>query len=244
MPTEHQPSNPEQTPATDTSPLPPQAKTSRLAVVSFILCLLTLPLAFIGGVIFVPFIEELALPGMVVGWLIGPILSIVALRKISRSKRLLRGKPWAIAGLVAWGINVYIIFFQIEPYLRDESHCNYCGSGLKGLGAAIKMYQNDFNGQYPPNLNILIETEDVSPKNIACRRTGEPHIYRGVDLPNDAPGEMILVYDQAGNHKKLGRNVLFADFDVRRTLEEDMPALIERDNALRRELGLVEKPLE
>ena len=55
---------------------------------------------------------------------------------------------------------------------------------------------------------------------------------------------MILAYEQAGNHRNLGRNVLFADFNVKRIDEEDMPSLIERDNELRRELGLVEKLLE
>jgi len=119
-----------------------------------------------------------------------------------------------------------------------------CGHRLKGLGAAIKMYQDEFNKQNPPNLEILIETEDVSPKNISCINSDEPYIYRGVDLTADVPSEMILVYDQSGNHPGKRRNVLFANFDVKRIDEEDMPALIERDNRLRRELGLAEKPLE
>lgn len=109
----------------------------------------------------------------------------------------------------------------------------------------------------PPDLNTLLENDLIGPEDLICplsdNITGEiSYIYRGSDLPNDVlddniiPDELILAYDKMGNHihnnVEFSRNVLFANYSVRRIESDDFAAIINRDNELRRELGLPEKP--
>ena len=54
---------------------------------------------------------------------------------------------------------------------------------------------------------------------------------------------MIVAYDKPGNHHRDRRNVLFVRSQVRKVKGEELQQAIARDNELRRELGLKEKPL-
>jgi len=124
-----------------------------------------------------------------------------------------------------------------------------CYSQLSGIGKSIMMYQHDFGEQNPPDLQILVEKADVDPRAFVCRCTDDKageisYIYRGADLDSSAPGDMILAYDKLKNHPDVSINVLFASTCVERCSKEDFQAAIARDNELRRELGLPEKPIE
>ena len=96
---------------------------------------------------------------------------------------------------------------------------------------------------------MLVKYESVHPKVFVCPSSGDKvgecsYVWRGVDLGADARPGMILLYDKAENHHEECRNVLFADGHVERILEEDFQEAIDRDNALRREVGLVEKGVD
>ncbi|MFC1782237.1 hypothetical protein ACFL02_01460 [Planctomycetota bacterium] len=146
-----------------------------------------------------------------------------------------------------------IIFFGYTIY--DSSKVKLakrvlCSANLASLGRAIAIYQMD-NKQMPPDLEILISKNLINPEYLVCPVTDDEigdisYIYRGYDLPVDAPEDMLVAYDKKDNHihknVELYRNVLFANWSVRRIEEKEFAALIDRDNELRRELGLVEKP--
>jgi prepilin-type processing-associated H-X9-DG protein len=124
-----------------------------------------------------------------------------------------------------------------------------CGANLSGLGKAILIYANDYNDELPLNLEIMTKTVEVSPRMLRCGSradkpdAGVPYVYRGVDLGSTAANpDLITIYcrrDHCG-----GRNVLFLDTHVEWVTEEQFTKLIERDNQLRRQAGLPEKPAE
>jgi len=124
-----------------------------------------------------------------------------------------------------------------------------CGTNLSGLGKAMLIYANDYNDKLPPNLEILIKTAEMTPQGLRCEgkhddpSAGVPYTYRGVDLVEvSASPEMILVYCKQDHEG--GRNVLFLDTHVEWLTEDQFRKVIERDNRLRRERGLPEKPAD
>ena len=152
----------------------------------------------------------------------------------------------SFVGGIALGVSIML------PALgraREMAQRVQCASQLRGLGNAIAMYNNDYNGRNPKTLQELIETEDVSPKTLVCPSSDDEigqcsYIYRGADLTASADSSMIVAYDKFDNHDGEARNVLFAGGHVERYEEEDFQELIRKDNALRRKRGLPEKPAD
>ena len=109
---------------------------------------------------------------------------------------------------------------------------------------------NDYQKKLPPNLEILISTEDLPPKILICPSAKDTpdqpaYIYRAADLAGKKFKEyypqLILVHDRNGNHED-SRNVVFADGHVENLHDQHFLEAIEKDNALRRKLKLPEKP--
>ncbi len=115
-----------------------------------------------------------------------------------------------------------------------------CGTNMSGLGKAIMIHSNDYNDEFPPDLETLMRTAEVTEKSLICPATGlrESYVYRGAGLTTSAIPMMITVYETAGNHDGDGRNVLFLDMHVEWVTEERFRDLIERDNEYRKEKGL------
>ncbi|MCP4711946.1 MAG: hypothetical protein GY869_25275 [Planctomycetes bacterium] len=123
-----------------------------------------------------------------------------------------------------------------------------CQSNLSVIGRTIAMYQSEFRDNNPAFLEDLVNISRLNPKALICPSSpivepGQSHyIYRGADLKGTAPGFMILAYDKFENHQGETRNVLFADYSVKRmTDEEDFQQAISRDNQQRLQMGLAEK---
>jgi len=132
---------------------------------------------------------------------------------------------------------------------REMANRVKCASQLRGLGNAIAMYNNDFNGRNPKTLQELTETEDVHPKAFVCPSSDDEigqcsYIYRGADLNDSVDSQMIVAYDKYDNHDGEARNVLFAGGYVERVEEEAFQELIRKDNELRRKMGLTEIPAD
>lgn len=157
--------------------------------------------------------------------------------------------PTGGASLVAGSALGVSILLPALGRAREMAQRVQCASQLRGLGNAIAMYNNDYNGKNPKTLQELIETEDVAPKALVCPSSDDEigqcsYIYRGADLTASADSSMIVAYDKFDNHDGEARNVLFAGGHVERFEEEAFQELIRKDNALRRKRGLPEKPTD
>ena len=120
-----------------------------------------------------------------------------------------------------------------------------CGTNLSGIGKALLIYANDYNDQFPPDLETLIHKAEMPPRGLICPANGlkESYIYRGATLTTSDTPWMITVYEKLSNHGD-GRNVLFLDSHVEWVSEERFQELIKRDNEYRREKGFPVLPAQ
>ena len=134
------------------------------------------------------------------------------------------------------------------PFLleaRTKARRYTCRTNLSGIGKALLIYSNDYNDQFPPDLETLIHKAEMPPRGLICpaSESRESYIYRGASITtSDTPG-MITVYEKLSNHGG-GRNVLFLDSHVEWVSEERFQELIKRDNEYRREKGLPVLPAQ
>jgi len=118
-----------------------------------------------------------------------------------------------------------------------------CGTNLSGIGKALLIYANDYNDEFPPDLDTLIHKADIPAQNLVCPATGLKYIYRGASITTSDTPWLITVYEKAGNHSG-GRNVLFLDCHVEWVLEERFQELIKKDNEYRRQKELPVLPAQ
>lgn len=136
-----------------------EAKTSGLAIASFVMGLLCLT-CFLWPV--------LVLPAIICG--------IVALVKISNHRPYLKGTGMAITGIVIPAVMFVIVPMVLAilmPALSKTKHMAQrvvCGTNLKGLATAMTVYANDYDDTLPPEdwCDLLILEADVSPKSFVC----------------------------------------------------------------------------
>ena len=161
---------------------------------------------------------------------------------------------WSFIRLVIYsGVLLFMSFIlDIMVYALDRapelSGRAVCSANLKSIGMGILSYTDKHEGDFPSNIETMIEEADLVKKQFICFSDPSDeerisYIYRGADLDGSVSGEMIVMYDRQENHGGEGGNVLFVDSQVRFVRVEEMVDLVERDNELRRELGLVEKGL-
>ena len=96
----------------------------------------------------------------------------------------------------------------------------------------MQLYANENKGLYPPRLEDLLLTQDISAENSSCPTTNDTpapgttpkqqaanlskgghssFIYLGNGKNFSANAKVILAYEPLSNHNNHGMNVLFAD---------------------------------
>jgi len=202
----------------------PDARTSKLAVTSLVLAVLSFFTLFIT-----------AIPAFILG--------LVSIFKIEKSAGRLKGRGLAIAGMAVPALSLPIIAAMLLAILmpalarvKAVAHRAVCGANMSGLGKAMIFYADDNDGMYPDTskwCDLLIEHTGASEELFRCRGACEgPCNYAmniaigkfGADVPpdivllfetspgwNQAGGREILT---AGNHWGEGCNVLFNDLHV------------------------------
>lgn len=202
----------------------PSAKTSGLAVASLVLGILSFFTCFIT-----------AIPAIILG--------VVGLLKINKSAGQLKGTGLAVAGMALPAIAVPIMAMLMAilmPALgrtRGLTQRLVCMTNMRGLGAAIMVYANDYDNKYPTAsqwCDLLIEYADVDPRSFRCRASsGEEFSYGfnenldGLGF-DDASADTVMLFEIAGGrnvvggpellitdrHRCEGCNILFADGHV------------------------------
>jgi len=203
------------------------AKTSRLAITSLILAILSPCTCFIT-----------AIPAIILG--------IIALVKIARSAGSLKGNGLAIAGIAVPSI-CFLIALLVSPMMmaimlpainraKEQAQRVICASNLRQIGIVMTMYTEE-NNQYPAAdkwCDLLLEHAEITKNSFRCPSAPEgPCNYamnKNIEqFGADAPPDMVLLFEtppgwnQAGgpeiltteNHQDDGCNILFADGHVR-----------------------------
>lgn len=223
--------------STSTLALAPDARTSKLAIASLVLVILSFFTFFIT-----------AIPAFILG--------LVGLFKIERSGGQLKGKGLAIAGIAVPGasllfmVPIMIMMAILMPALvrvRTTAHRMVCSTNMCGLGKAMCIYANDYNDKYPTTskwCDLLIEHTEVTESIFRCKGAREGPCNYAMNetiekLGIEAPPDMVLLFEsypgwnQSGgpeilsteNHSGEGCNILFNDGCVRFVKPEEIPNL-------------------
>jgi prepilin-type processing-associated H-X9-DG protein len=219
--------------------LPPEVKTSKLAIWSFVLALL-------GICTF----NLTALPAIICG--------IIGLVKIHGSSGRLKGKGFAISGIVI-PVVLFILLCALGMLMavmmpamgraRQVAQYTICSTNLKGLGGSMVVYVQDYNS-YPPAdkwCEELISKADSAPQQFLCpadaKQDGVSSYAFNINLsgvnPADVPPDTVLLFETTAGvnpvggaeilnterHQNEGCNVLFADGHVKFVKKEELETL-------------------
>ena len=197
------------------------ARMSRLAVASLVL-----------GVVGLPCLFPAALAGLIVG--------AIAIARINRNPRQLKGTGLAVAGVAVSSVGLALAVVAIASILpalhraRGEAMKARSTNNLhNSIALAIAMYRNDNGGRYPPNLavlserdyldepGVLVDPADDDPQLIPGSQLRSSYEYIGIELPWDLPASSIIAYSRRGVHPD-GRTILYVDLAVGFATEEEL----------------------
>ena len=138
--------------------------------------------------------------------LTGLALGVVSLYQIKKSRGRLVGYPSAI---LATGIS--FIFVTLIAYHGSWGEPTWpsvviCGTNLSGLGKAMKLYANDFDGKHPTAekwCDSLIKGDYVTLKQFVCPGsgaiTGESSFALNVNVVgrkrSEIPSDVVLLFE-------------------------------------------------
>lgn len=137
-------------------------------------------------------------------------------------------------------VSLFTIVLASEPLgrPRDYSPRLKCASDMREILLAALMYANEHNGQFPPSLDVLLATEDITSDIFVCPSsslTSAPgataadqaasmradpahylsYIYLGRGLTNDASTPLqIILYEPLTDHGGAGINIGYSDGSV------------------------------
>ncbi len=165
------------------------------------------------------------------------ICGIIAMKRAKSEPARYAGRGLAKAGVVlgAVGIVMVLLAAMMIPALagaRDVARQSVCRSRLKEVGGAIRLYNMDNGGSYPPALASLVEGRYLADDwALSCpsgdNATVSDYIYVPYMMQGQA-GRVPMAWDRKDSHRGDGRNVLYTDFTVRWVPEEDMRAEFEQ----------------
>ncbi len=141
------------------------------------------------------------------------ICGVIGLINIERSGGTLKGKGYAIFGIVLPVLYLILLFFVgilaaiLLPTLgnvRGLSQRLICGTNMQVIGTAVMIYANDYDNKIPDGSNwctLLEQKVDVSPKLFICPSAdGDECSYAininavGKDI-DSLPADMVLVFE-------------------------------------------------
>ncbi|MCK5600515.1 DUF4190 domain-containing protein [Candidatus Pacearchaeota archaeon] len=197
------------------------AKTSRLAIAALVLGILSV---FTFGLILLPAV----------------ICGVIAMVKVSKSGGALKGKGFAIAGIVVSVVTLLILLAVLMPALgvvNRMAQQAVCAGNMKAFGASIMIYAADHDNAFPPAdkwCDLITGEVAGDPKSFQCPGVNESRSCNYAMNENvakfggSAPVDMVLLFESkagwnlsggaelltADNHCGEGANILFADGHV------------------------------
>lgn len=160
----------------------------------------------------------------------------------ARSKRAVRRRhAWIVIPIALFElVSLFTIVLASEPLgrPRDYSPRLKCASDMREILLAALMYTNEHNGRFPPSLDVLLTTEDITADIFVCPSSNQTsaqgataadqaasmradlahhlsYIYLGRGLNNDPNVPLqIILYEPLSDHGGTGINVGYSDGSV------------------------------
>lgn len=211
-------------------------KISKLAVASVVLGLLDVCVLVLIAIIFPWDIETMSFYILFMGFvaLVSIALAIIARVKIKKSNSLVTGSWLATLGIVAALASLALVWIVASRYAEELADRMICGSNLAGLGKALILYSNDYDGKYPiPNnwCDLLLQGDyGVNEEQFKCRGARDVRCNYAINPNTELASrpDMVLLFETKGgwnqyggpellttdNHNRKGCNVLFNDLHI------------------------------
>ena len=119
-------------------------------------------------------------------------------------------------------IAVFIVLLTpIINNIRNKANIIGCEENLQKIGFGLRLYANEHNGEFPPNLGELarggyVESEKVldcpSSPHAGCAESPDYHYTTGYTILS--PSDSEIVFDKTENHKG-GKHVLYVSGDIK-----------------------------
>jgi prepilin-type processing-associated H-X9-DG protein len=149
---------------------------------------------------------------------------------------------WIVLASVGGGLLVIVLLFGLIlwPSLgdrRERAGRVKCASNLRQVGLACLMYANDYKGQLPDTIDMVLTSQDLAPEVLVCPSTDHTaapgqttqeqaanltpgkhlsYVYVGKGINTISArnaGATVVAYEPPGNHGD-GANFLFLDGNV------------------------------
>jgi prepilin-type processing-associated H-X9-DG protein len=196
-------------------------KTSRLAIASFVMSLLSMTI-----ILFL-----LGIPAIICG--------IVSLIRIKKNDGKLKGTGLAVSGIAISTIFAILlaIFMPALGKVGPIAQRVVCGTNLKALATGMYVYVYDYEGMLPTEAwcDLLIEEADNSPRSFVCQDSGAIEgessygmnkFIAGMKL-DDLPSNIVLFFETDMGLENGPRNTSIED--RRFTRHEFMEGYYDKD---------------
>jgi prepilin-type processing-associated H-X9-DG protein len=175
--------------------------------------------------------------------ILATVFGIVGLKRTADPN--VKGRGFAIAGLVLGILNLvgFLAYFILMISLmvpslnraRETANRVKCASNMRQIGQALLLYAVENQGEYPPTLDELLLTQDITPHVFNCPTSAESpapgetvedqaanlstgghlsYVYLGSDTGSSSAADQIILYEPLTNHNGDGTNVLYGDGHV------------------------------
>ncbi|MDB5320543.1 MAG: hypothetical protein JWN40_2174 [Phycisphaerales bacterium] len=143
-----------------------------------------------------------------------------------------RRKQIAIAGIAVLIMVVILSTYLIAGLNRARETANRvkCNKQMRALGQAMFLYANEYRGAWPPALEDLILTQDITPEIFVCPSSNDTrapgvyiqaaanlssgghlsYVYIGQMMKGSPDPALVVMYEPMTNHGN-GFHALFAD---------------------------------
>lgn len=168
--------------------------------------------------------------------LAGVVLGIVALVRTKRDSRRYGGAKRALAGIVSGLLSLLLALAAVE--LVRPGPGSSAGSGrilstahLRGIGQGCHIYANDWYGQMPPDLHVLVDELCVTYKQLLDPMSGNRaptcDYFYVTGLTRADPADWIVAYGNPGYHGDEGAAILLMDGHAEFVEEPEFGRLID-----------------
>jgi len=133
-------------------------------------------------------------------------------------------QAFTITELVFVVVIIVIFIVLLTPFInkiRTQAKIIACEENLRNIGLGLKLYANEHQGKFPPNMEALLENGYVEDERVfdcpASSHVGnakEPDYHYVTEYTIESPSEDEIVFDKTENHKG-GKHVLYISGDIK-----------------------------